>query len=48
MSSIPKFRPHLPEEARKKIKTGGAHANKKAHNRSLEKRDFNRQVKDFK
>lgn len=43
-----RFRPRLPEEARKKIKSGGAHRNKKAYQRSAEKRDFERQVKDLK
>ncbi len=44
----PLFRPRLPESAREKMKSGGAHRNKNAYHRSAEKRDFERQVKEFK
>ena len=37
-------RPRLPEEAREKIRSGGAHRNKKAHNRALEKRALQKLV----
>lgn len=37
-------RPRLPEEAREKIRSGGAHRNKKAHHRPAEKRAFQRQT----
>jgi len=43
----PLFRPRLPESAREKIKSGGVHRNKKAHHRSVEKRNFERQLKDI-
>lgn len=42
----PLFRPRLPEIARNKLKSGGAHHNKKAHHRSAEKQSFYRQLKD--
>lgn len=37
-------RPRLPEEAREKIRSGGAHRNKKAHHRPALKRAFQRQT----
>lgn len=37
-------RPHLPEEARDKIRSGGVHRNKKAHQRTSEKRALQRQI----
>lgn len=42
---LPKFsRPRLPEEAREKIHSGGAHRNKKAHNRASEKRELHKEL----
>lgn len=45
-NELPTFtsRPRLPEEAREKIRSGGAHRNKKAHNRASEKRELQRQI----
>lgn len=45
-NKTPMNRPRLPEEARNKLSSGGAHRNKKAHNRSAEKRNFKEQLKD--
>lgn len=39
-------RPRLPEEARNKIHSGGAHRNKNAHHRASEKRAFQRQARE--
>ena len=39
-------RPRLPEEARNKIRSGGAHRSKKAHHRPAEKRAFQRQAEE--
>lgn len=39
-------RPRLPEEAREKIRSGGAHRSKKAHHRASEKRAFQRQARE--
>ena len=41
------FVPRLPEEAQKRLKSGGAHRDKKAYNRSALKRDVQRQLKDI-
>ena len=45
--SGPMFRPRLPEQARERIHSGGAHRNKKAHHRPAEKRAATRQLEDF-
>ena len=39
--------PRLPEAAREKLKSGGTHRDKKAYHRSVEKRNFERQLKDM-
>ena len=46
-NKLPTFtsRPRLPEEAREKIRSGGAHRSKKAHNRALEKRELQKLVR---
>lgn len=41
------FVPRLPEAARKKLKTGGAHAAKNGYRRSAEKRTTRQQTKEF-
>lgn len=41
------FRPRLPEEARKKIKSGGTHKNKRSYDRKKEK-DLIRKDKETK
>jgi hypothetical protein len=43
----PLFRPRLPEEARKKLHSGGSHKNKKAWDRKKNKQFLQRQMKDF-
>jgi hypothetical protein len=40
------FAPRLPETAQKRLKSGGAHQNKRAHNRSAQKRELQRQLRD--
>ncbi|MDO8590614.1 MAG: hypothetical protein Q7R65_01405 [bacterium] len=41
------FVPRLPEAAQKRLKSGGAHRNKNAYQRSAEKRETQRQLKDI-
>lgn len=43
----PLFVPRLPETARRKMKTGGVHSNKRAPSRAALKRQFQRQTRSY-